>query len=70
MRSLDKNGPATPFKSTQACMFLALLHWGISQWRTWAEGCSFGFGLGDGLPPLLECTFAHDIRKVFPKDLK
>ena len=30
-------------------------------WRTWAEGCSFGFDLGDGLPPLLDLRFADDI---------
>ena len=34
-------------------MFSSVLHWAMSKWRTWAEGCSFGFDLDDGLPPLL-----------------
>ena len=42
-------------------MFSAVLHWAMSKWRTWAEGCSFGFDLGDGLPPLLDLRFADDI---------
>ena len=42
-------------------MFSAVLHWAMSKWRTWAEGCSFGFALGDGLPPLLDLRFADDI---------
>ena len=33
----------------------------MSKWRRSAEGCSFGFDLGDGLPPLLEFKFADDI---------
>ena len=58
-----------PFKSTQACdkdacspkLFSAVLHWAMSKWRTWAEGYSFGFDLGDGLPSLLDLRFADDI---------
>ena len=42
-------------------MCSAVLHWAMSKWRTWAEGCSFGFDLGDGLPPLLDLRFADDI---------
>ena len=33
-------------------MFSSVLHCAMSKWRAWAEGCSFGFDLGDGLPPL------------------
>ena len=33
----------------------------MSKWRAWAEGCSFGFDLGDGLPPLLDLRFADNI---------
>ena len=33
----------------------------MSKWRTWAEGCSCGFDLGDDLPPLLDLRFADDI---------
>ena len=33
----------------------------MSKWRTWAEGCSFGFDFGDGLPPLVDLRFADDI---------
>ena len=40
-------------------MFSAALHWAILKWRTWAETCSFGFDLGDGLPPLLDLKFAE-----------
>ena len=43
-------------------MFSAALHWAILKWRTWAETCSFGFDLGDGLPPLLDLTFADEVR--------
>ena len=32
-------------------MLSVFLHWAMSKWRTWAERCSFGFGLGDGSPP-------------------
>ena len=62
-RSLDREGAATLFNSTQVCdkdaclspkKFISVLHWAISKWRAWAEGCSFGCGLGDGLPPLLD----------------
>ena len=68
-RSLDKEGTAVLFKSTQACDKDACLvrkcfpqcHWAMSKWRRWAEGCSFGFDLGDGLPPLLDLRFADDI---------
>ena len=42
-------------------MFSSVLHWAMSKWRRWAEGCSFGFGLGDGLPPLLDLKFVDDI---------
>ena len=42
-------------------MFSSVLHWAMSKWRAWAEGCSFGFDLGDGLPPLLDLRFADDI---------
>ena len=42
-------------------MFSAVLHWAMSKWRTWAEGYSFGFDFGDGLPPLLDLRFADDI---------
>ena len=42
-------------------MFSSVLHWAMSKWRRWAEGCSFGFDLGDGLPPLLDLRFADDI---------
>ena len=42
-------------------MFSAVLHWAMLKWRTWAEGCSFGFDFGDGLPPLLDLRFAVDI---------
>ena len=42
-------------------MFSAVLHWAMSKWRTWADGCSFGFDFGDGLPPLLDLRFADDI---------
>ena len=42
-------------------MFSSVLHWAMSKWRRWAEACSFGFDLGDGLPPLLDVRFAHDI---------
>ena len=42
-------------------MFSSVLHWAMSKWRAWAEGCSFGFDLGDGLPPLLDLRFAEDI---------
>ena len=41
--------------------FSSVLHWAMSKWRTYAEGCSFGFDLGDGLPPLSEFRFAADI---------
>ena len=72
VKSLDKKGTAVPFhfKSMQACdkdvcsaqkMFSAVLHWAMSKWRTWADGCSFGFDFGDGLPPLLDLRFADDI---------
>ena len=37
-----------------------LPQWAMSKWRTWAEGCSFGFDLGDGLPPLLDLRFADE----------
>ena len=42
-------------------MFSTALHWAMSRWRTWAEGCSFGFDLGDGLPPLLDFRCEDDI---------
>ena len=42
-------------------IFSAVLHWAMSEWRTWAEGYSFGFDLGDGLPSLLDLRFADDI---------
>ena len=42
-------------------MFSSVLDWAMSKWRRWAEGCSFGFDLGDGLPPLLDLRFADDI---------
>ena len=42
-------------------MFSSVLRWAMSRWRACAEGCSFGFGLGDGLPPLLDLRFADDI---------
>ena len=54
-RSLEKEGTAGV---RPGCVFSpqissSVLHWAKSKWRTWAEGCSFGFGPGDGLPPLL-----------------
>ena len=42
-------------------LFSSVLQWAMSKWRTWAEGCSFGFDLGDDLPPLLDLRFADDI---------
>ena len=42
-------------------LFSSVLHWAMSKWRTWAEGCAFGFDLGDDLPPLLDLRFADDI---------
>ena len=41
-------------------MCSSVLHWAMSKWRRWAEGCSFGFDLCDGLP-LLDLRFADDI---------
>ena len=42
-------------------MLLSVLHWAMSKWRRWAEGCSFGFDLGDGLPPL----WISDLQMIF-----
>ena len=42
-------------------MLSSVLHSAMSTWRKWAEGCAFGFDLGDGLPPLLDFRFADDI---------
>ena len=42
-------------------MFSSALDWAMSKWRRWAGGCSFGFDLGDGLPPLFDLKFADDI---------
>ena len=42
-------------------MLSSVLHSAMSTWRRWAEGCAFGFDLGDGLPPLLDFRFADDI---------
>ena len=42
-------------------MFSSVLHWAMSKWLRWAEGCAFGFDLGDGFPPLLDFRFADDI---------
>ena len=43
-------------------MFSSVLcQWRMSKWRTWAEGRSFGFDLGDDLPPLLDLRFADDM---------
>ena len=41
--------------------FSSVLHRAMSRWRAWAESCSFGFDLGDGLPPFLDLRFADDI---------
>ena len=69
-RSLDKGGTAVLFKSMQACdkdaclarnCFFLILHWAMSKWRTWAEGCSCGFDFGNDLPPLLDLRLANDI---------
>ena len=38
-----------------------VLHWTMSKWRACAEGSSFGFDLGDGLPPLLDLRLADDM---------
>ena len=47
------------------CFFFFSSHlfaaWTMSKWRTWAEGRSFGFALGDDLPPLLDLRFADDM---------
>ena len=48
-------------RKKKTIMFSSVLHWTMSTWRRWAEGCSFGFDLGDGLPPLLDLRFADDI---------
>ena len=67
-----QGGAAVPFKSTQACdkdaclvkvpkCFLQYFIGQCQKWRTWAEGYSFGFDLGDGLPSLLDLRFADDI---------
>ena len=42
-------------------MFSAVLHWAMSKLRKWVEGYSFGFDLGDGLPPVLDLRSADDI---------
>lgn len=65
-----QGGNSRPFQINdgvrQACLLrpkngVFLLHLAMSKWRTSAEGRSFGFGLGDGLPPLLDLNFTDDI---------
>ena len=45
-RSLEEEGTGV----RPGCMFSPQISSSVR--RTWAEGCSFGFGPGDGLPPL------------------
>ena len=40
--------------------FSSVLQWAMLKCRAWAEGCLFGFDLGDGLPPLLDLRFADE----------
>ena len=53
---LGQHGEVTRQKGNSRTFQMAM-----SKWRTWAEGCSFGFDPGDGLPPLLDLKFADDI---------